>query len=375
MATKPTIVVSYYDSNITPFGSLPYVQTVSWSAGRANITDQWSGSTCLITGRSPSTITYPPQIGNKVRVVVTNAGSTNTATFYGYVSDWRVIYGITAAYDTYELTVESGYAKAGRGTATITTTAGASTQAMATSIQTSLGGVDAVDVSTGWGSTTSAQTLTGQVSDSVNRLMATEQGTVIDTGSSFTGYPQSFKTKLGLSGRNDPNLGLPILAFSDVPDSNNSAYSEIQFLSSAQNYGTKVVIQSSGLADQSSGSGDYVQTISTISGSTSEAANLAGYVQAELNLSTAVPYGLTTTGAVSNATPYIMAAADPANIHQGVSIVFRGNTYYCLLEGLSFSANQTDWRVNLYLSSSLQNAFFRIGNTVYGRLDNNKLGF
>ena len=51
MSTKPTIVVSYYDDNITPFGSLPYVQSVSWSSGRANITDQWSGSTCLITGR------------------------------------------------------------------------------------------------------------------------------------------------------------------------------------------------------------------------------------------------------------------------------------------------------------------------------------
>jgi len=373
MSTKPTVVVSYYDSNITPFGSLPYVQSVSWSSGRSNITDQWSGSTCLITGRSPSSITYPPQIGNKVRVVVTNG--TSTATFYGYVSDWRVLYGITTAYDSYELTIESGYAKAGRGTATITTTAGASTQTMATAIQTALGGSDNVEVSSGWGSTTTAQTLTGQISDTVNQLMATEQGTVIDTGSSFYGAPQSFKTKLGLSGRNDPNLGAAILAFSDNPDLNNAAFSEIEFLSSAQNYGTKVVVQASGLADQSSGTGDYVQTISTINGSTTEAANLAGYVKAELNLATAVPYGLTTTGAVSGGNYWAITAADPANIHQGVSITFRGTTYYCILEGLSFSANQTDWRVNLYLSSSTQNAFFRIGNTVYGQLDQNKLGF
>lgn len=375
MATRPSVNVSYYDDNATPFiSNLPNVSSVSWSAGRRNITDQWSGSTCLVTGFKPSDITYPPQVGKKARITVTDRGNSSTAVFYGFVSDWRVIYGITAAYDTYELTIESGYARAGRGAGTVTTTAGNSTSAMASSL-VSLMGSDYVVQYDGWASTTSAQTIVGQYSDAVNALMATEQGTVTDTGESFTGAPQSFFSKLGLYGRNTVDLYANLWTFSDTGAALTIKYNEVEFLSSAQNYGSKVVVQASGFADQSSGTGDYVQTVSTINGSASEAANLAGYIKAQLDLATAVPYSITTTGATSFGASDAINMADPAYIHQAATIVFRGNTYNCVVEGLSFTANQQDWRVQLFLSSSLQNAFLRLDSAAFGTLDNNRLGF
>lgn len=374
MATKPTAIVAYYHDDVTPFvGSLANVTSVSWSGGRQNITDQWAGTTCLITGFKPSDIALHPQVGKRARVYVYNGGAGTPAKFYGFVSDWRVIYGITAAYDTYELIIESGYARAGRTAGTVATTAGNSTSAMASSL-VSLMGSDYVEQFDGWASTTSAQTIVGQYSNAVDQLMVTEQGTVVDTGLTFGGYPQSFYSKLGLYGRNSTALYQNKWTFSDAGTAGTIKYNEVEFLSSAQNYGQVVTVQASGFADQSSGTGDYVQTFSTINGSASEAANLAGYIKAQLNLLTAVPYSITTTGAVSTLSTAI-EMADPAYIHQAATIVFRGNTYNCVVEGLSFTANQQDWRVQLFLSSSLQNAFLRLDSAAFGTLDNNRLGF
>jgi hypothetical protein len=376
MATKPEITLSYYTPAITPFAQLSpsYITSVSWSSGRLNITDQWSGSTCLITGINPTYIADKFQLGNKVRVTVKTTGMTTSAVFYGYISDYRAIYGVLPAYDTWELTIESGYAKLGRGSGTVTTTAGTSTSVMADSISTAGGVSNVVERYGPWGSTTSAQTITGQLTGPVNTLMATEQGTVIDSGQSPAVYPASFYPVIGLYGRNATDLYTNVAYFGD-DGGGQYPYTEIEFLSSAQNYGTKVTVQADGFADQSSGSGDYIQTISTINSSTSEAANVAGYVKAQLDFAGTVPYSITTTGAAVGTLKEAILLADPTKVHQQITVLFRGTTYNCIIEGLSFYANPTDWRINLYLSSSLQNAFLRLNNATLGQLDLNRLGF
>jgi len=58
-----------------------------------------------------------------------------------------------------------------------------------------------------------------------------------------------------------------------------------------------------------------------------------------------------------------------------VRVDFRGTTYYSIIEGIELDAGVTDWSCALALSSSLQNAFLKLNNPVFGTLDNNKLGF
>lgn len=187
--------------------------------------------------------------------------------------------------------------------------------------------------------------------------------------------PPDFQPQTIIQGHNSVNLGAYSTTFTDVSadPSNYVRYTEIQFYSAAYNYGTKVTVQAAGLSDQSSGSGSYTQTFSTINETASQAANLAGYLKAKLDYSANVPYAITFSGAAN--TQEAVSWADPVYVGYGLVVKFRGNTYNCIIEGVSFSANASDYQATLYLSASLQNAFLRLDNTVYGTLGNNKLGF
>jgi hypothetical protein len=66
--------------------------------------------------------------------------------------------------------------------------------------------------------------------------------------------------------------------------------------------------------------------------------------------------------------------SNPKNIKNAVNIKLRGTTYNAVIEGMDFDADPSNWRCTLYLSSSLQNAFLRLDDAVYGKLDTNKLG-
>ena len=154
-------------------------------------------------------------------------------------------------------------------------------------------------------------------------------------------------------------------------------YTEIEFLSAAYNLGTKVTVQADGLAEQSSGSGLYAQTVSTINETTSQAADLAGYLKTKFEVSSQVPYALRFSGANQTyAYDLALAAADQTANGQAIVVYFRGLTYNCVIEGLQFDVSpQAGWSCTLNLSSSLQNAFLKLDNPIFGTLDNNKLGF
>ena len=381
MATRPSITVKYKNpSSGSPTTVTAPIQRVSWNSGRANITDDWQAGVANIYGREPDTLfgsgaTSGPVIGDVVQIAVSD-GVGQTAYFYGAVADARILYGLTTAYDTWELRIEGRYASLGRNVATIGTSAGASTGDMAQSIQTEQTNTQ-VYVSSGWGSTTSAQTITGQLSNAVNDLMATEQGVVREYGALISGGP-NYDAYAGLFGRNSTEilqLGSNVLSDTSatVYGVTPHKYEQIEFLSAAQNYSTKIVVNADGFAAQSSGTGQYVQSIETINGSASEAANVAGYVKTQLDLNGKVPYSVRFTGA-NNAVACV-SLADQAQVKDAAVVVFRGTQYDVVIEGLQFDATAEDWECVWSLSSSTANAFLRLDDTVYGRLDYNKLGF
>jgi hypothetical protein len=126
------------------------------------------------------------------------------------------------------------------------------------------------------------------------------------------------------------------------------------------------------VASQSSGSGIYNQSFTSFDSSTTQALNLAGYIRVSLNEASNVPYSITFEG--SSATAASIALSNPKNIKNVVNIKLRGTTYNAVIEGMDFDADPSNWRCTLYLSSSLQNAFLRLNDAVYGKLDTNKLG-
>ncbi len=377
MATKPTATAVYTSNVVTGLTSLANITRVDWSIGRQNITDQWASGTCRVYGRG--NVVNPggvqPTIGFQMRVRVTDG--SNEANFYGWIQDVRQIYGIKTNLDTYEITLEGTFAVSGRNTGTITTVAGASTQNMLTSIRATYYGGDTFDMG-GWGSTTSAQTYTGQIADAFTDLLETEQGVMKETGEDIPFLPPTIKATVEIYGRNATGLyQLGSNVFADDGSVYNSItgwkYSDIEFLSQAANYGSKVVVQAAGFADQSSGTGTYAQTFSTINGSATEAANLAGYIKTQLNLAGTVPYRLSFSGASNTASTVFLA--DRTRIKESCWIKFRGTAYTAVIEGIEFSADASNWECTWYLSSSLANAFLKLDNPILGTLDTNKLGF
>jgi len=381
MATRPTITVGYKNpSSGSPSTITVPIQRVSWNVGRRNLTDNWTSSIATIFGRNPDTLfgaagTGGPQINDVVRIAVSDGGS-EFAYFYGSIQDVRILYGFSTNYDTWEITVQGRYGSTGRNDQSFTTTAGDSTSSLALAIRTAQTSSE-VYVSSGWGSFTSAQTLTGQVTNTVNTLMATEQGAVREYGQLISGGP-NFDAYMGLYGRNSTELyGLGSNVLSDtsatVMGVTPKKYDAIEFLSKAQNYGSKVVVQATGLADQSSGTGRFVQTIQTINNTTSQAADLAAYVKNQLDQSAKVPYTVRFKG--SNNTAACVGLADQNQVKAAAVIVFRGVQHECVIEGLQFDATPEDWTCSWVLSGQDQNAYLRLNDPIFGTLDYNRLGF
>jgi hypothetical protein len=58
-----------------------------------------------------------------------------------------------------------------------------------------------------------------------------------------------------------------------------------------------------------------------------------------------------------------------------VNIVLRGVRYFCVVEGVNITASPDDTRILFSVSSNETNDYLILDNAVYGRLDNNRLGF
>lgn len=386
MGTKPTVTFKYKstDTQNPPYTlTSGYIQRVDWSIGRQNITDNYSGAGCNVYGRDISVITgaNAPAIGDQVEVQILDPSSSPNQgpAFYGFISDIKRIYGQIANLDTWQITIEGPIGRSGRNTMSYSTLAGDNTSLIANAIVNQNGTL--FDGGGGGMATVSTQTLEGQVPDLLNVWQSTEQGYIQEAFGYVTvsAGPPVVKTWVPQA-RLYPRYGGTYTTISyNFADDGTSydgvaavKFTEIEFLTAAQNYGSKVVVQSDGLADQSSGTGTYVQTVSTISQTTSVAANTAGYLKVILDNNATVPYRLSFSGA-TNPTTGVPSTAAMA-IKQWCRIKFRGNEYFTVIEGADFSATPTDYNIDLYFSSSLQNAFFTLDSVVAGVLNTNKLG-
>jgi hypothetical protein len=58
-----------------------------------------------------------------------------------------------------------------------------------------------------------------------------------------------------------------------------------------------------------------------------------------------------------------------------VTVTFRGTVFTCIIEGVSITATPESSRYTFYLSGADLNAYLILDNTVFGKLNENKLGY
>lgn len=373
MGTRPSVTLEWRTASTTSNTPITTVTTgiqrVQWRSGRNTISDQWSAGSCIISGIG--FLSSEPVIGNYARVTVTD-GATSTR-FYGLVADYTKNYGLKSTMDTFELRLEGPQAGFGRVTVTSDWTSGF--------LWVSAIAYDAIKLATVQVRLPSSSYSQEKVSAETNvkelysdvfyPAITTAQAVPREEGDENWPMAWTLSPVVNVYDRNDPiNLYQLVGTFAD--DGTGSGYNNIQFLSSSYTYGTQVTVDPLALDPQTSGSGLYTQTFTSYDNTTTQASNLAGYIRVSLDNAANVPYSITFEGSGSSA-GYI-ALTNPNKIKQAVNVKLRGTTYNCVIEGLEFDADPANWRCTLYLSSSLQNAFLRLNDAVYGKLDTNKLG-
>lgn len=354
------------------------IQSVSYNLGRVWQTDPYGGSVLEIRSRNIAAWTTAPKIGDMIYV----SPSVGTA-FSGYIKDVQIQYGIVASMDEAIITVETVLGLLGRTqlTAQALTQKGTLVQAEDAAIAAGVG--NNVDpIGTGY-STASAQTYTGNVLDLINNLMTTEIGHVIEMSGKKAAIGNSLPLARLLPRNYDQTVGF---TFSDNPSASTQLkYEAISFTSAAQNYYTKATIQPEFVATQSSGSGVYQLTQSSLDYSTGQALSHAQYLVNQYNSTTSQPFSITAsysnqgTDATRQSTFVSLLGGNLSGSLQ--LLTFRSVNYYVIIEGVSVTADTSDTAITLTFSSYDNNNYLILDNAVFGTLGTsgtypgNKLGF
>lgn len=339
---------------------LDNVQGFSCEQGRSGIQEPFRSSTGSLTGRVPSSL--PTIEVNGVIEVYTAVAGTFIATFT--VNDYVIDYGIVQSEDNWTMTLEDSLAQAGRVTTTVSWTAGTTTRAAAEAACIAAGLTLDFDITDVVKETVSAQSIVNESLLTVLQQLAnTEQATI--TGGGFGQIRWTSQGRYPTS---------PSGVFTDgtagTPGATDIQYDSLQFAGIADNFFTKVVVTPSGGASQEAGSTGRTLDVSTYSQTNADALDDAGYILAQVNVDTSIPFMV--SALYESQTNNTILTRGPGSL---TTIILRGTTYqvYVLSRQISASPGQT--RFSFGLTDSLAIGFFILNNTYFGVLDQNKLGW
>jgi len=360
------------------------VLSLDVSVGRRLIVDSYTPGIATIRSRNiaawPATVKQgqPLEIANSFGVV-----------FGGTISDVQINYGLKSSLDEATITVEAGLRNWGRrevknaiysqNEADVYATAIASGNSIPFTVYNS---------PLKYQSILSAQTYSGNLLDLLNTIIITNVSRLFEVWDSTNRRSEVF-----FYGRNETIEGVgtdadePVV-FADTANTV-AAYLEfdiVEFASSSENYYTKVTVNPLGLATQNSttGAAPYQElNIDTLDYSTTQADSLSQYLLAAFGSTDAQIMTLSATyNQQEKTTAYAATKTDlfrKLQCNQGaleIKVIFRGTTYYCILEGMQINATPTDTSVTLNLSSQDLNSYLRWTRpSPYNTWDNNKWGF
>ena len=354
--TLPTLEIVHTDSSTT----LSNVQTYTVTQGRRNLTDLYRAGTGTITGRRPDLLPTM-KIGDELTIAIYYSSITYEFANTYRVADVKIIYGEISAMDTWEIEIEDAFAYLGRGSVSYTAIGGESVFDIA----------DAACAQNGLtlnenGTTlaySSAQTITNQNALDVFQTAAnTEQARVYAGGKDLSWYARDYWQD-----------NLTTLTFAD-DGSGTYTYNELDFGSLAENYADNVIVLPRGASEVVSGSGIFSYNLDSYSFDTQEAQYLGQYLLGSIG-GDAVRIAKPRTVSYLGNTQTALATFSPVGPLRQIALKFRGTTYYSTVEGFQIFATPTDVRVQLFLADSSFYSFLLLDDSIFGKLDENKLGW
>jgi hypothetical protein len=354
------------------------VQQVSFNTGRQHQLDQYSAGTASITVRYPTGYASPNTSfvpGSFVSITMAGGGTTRQV-WAGKIANITAQYGIPYASsignaDYVVIQAEGGFAAFARASGNNYAMAAAifGVQATRCNEQTLL----QLDTQSGFGYSYlfPASTISGTWGDWINSCVLTMNGRLQEYSSSVAAVNAYYQ------------IPASYLDFSDEPADwgmTANKYNSISFEGLADNYYTQVTVDPADYAAQTvqTGTAPYrTYTVNTLNSSTGQALDMANYLLSNYQ---------TPRLAISSITVNMQSIGPPTggytlpfygnqNVGTAVAVKFRGTTYNCIIEGSSWSGTPGNINATFYLSSALYNNFLLLDNTVYGTLNNNRLGY
>jgi hypothetical protein len=367
----------------TTFTTLPDVQNISISNGRRRQIDDYGVDQLTVESLFPTDWTVTPQLGDNIIAWVYTTAYPSYPTynywkmFQGRITNVDIQYGVVSNEDSVTITAEGLQAELGRTQINGYAVASASTGLQVFDIADSVG----LYVGNAGGSSTgSAQTYTGNLKAFVDTEVRTEQGRLRSTA---TGPTTLDMGTLDFVGREALLTGAPTTPdWSDgtlVSPGEKYKYQQVKFKSAAEDFYNSVTVKPLGLASQTTTSGTtpiYSYVADSYDVSTSQALSLAQYIRFKYDTTNSTPRELGFTISQQSASGAVLLL----NLVQSflgleVNIVLRGVRYFCVVEGVNITASPEDTRILFSVSSNETNDYLILDNAVYGRLDNNRLGF
>lgn len=366
----------------TAWRTLPSVQTVNIFRGRRLQIDDYAADVGTVTSLFPTDWTYTPKLGNRVLIYIYKPGVVtgvdSFSCFWGAIRDVDIDYGFVDNMDRVTVSCEGLQADWGRAqlNAFALTQDLTDEQILDVSVQVGL-----TSARFGGRSIASAQTYTGNALDLVNTITRTEEARMYAGSASFKSAETLYwfgRNNLGLNTTYDFSDGTGTTTIRDMK------YEAIRFRSSADNYYNQVTITPLSVAAQVAGGVTtpiFGLQKDTVDYSTGQADDHAEWLLANYASKNSTLAELTFTdvqqGPIAYPEPFntnVISLLQGA-INSTGTVYFRGTAYNIVFEGIQISATPEQTRVTVFMSGQDNNAYLILDNAIYGKLDENKLGF
>ena len=353
------------------------IQSLAINYGRAQVQDPFQASTVTLTGRTPSALPANIAVGDLFACILKWNG-TDAYQWSFVISDISIRYGLVSNEDTWTIQGEGSIAQFGRAAITQpgTIAAGTTTRAAAYTIASTGIGNGTNGYTIDWSavsypidvasSTISAlpYAVGDNLLDIVQKLARTEQAFIRDStyGRIFWTSRDTLAVQAATVEFTDGTLGTALIA---------APYETVEFRSRADSYSPSVIVEPDGLAAQRYGTDTRVFTLTSYDRTTTQARDLAAFVQGTLIASSAVPQTVTWLDLKQSADVY----SGVIDVGKRVRVVLRGTRYECVVIGGSVVATETYTRASLNFAAASQYNYFQLDNSILGVLDKGRLGF
>lgn len=337
--------------------------------------EQYNASTASITLRYPTGYASPITAlvpGTFIKINTPTTDPTYSA-YYGRIKDVNATYGIPYAggvgvADYLDISVEGFFATASRmsGQNYAMAAGTVNAQLLAMNLQTG------INVITNFSPNMAATTVSSTWGDWLNSVMVTINGRLVDSVN-----VDSIEIK------GPYNQQTCTVAFSDTANNaTNQVYDEATFGAWSDNFYTQVSVDPESFSAQTATKAGAVvpyrtYTVNTLSASTGQALDQANFLLSQYQTQ---KFALTSVSCLAEAQNNFKLdrmglALFAYLIGSRVTVNFRGTTYYAIIEGITVTATPESSRYTYYLSGQDLNNYLILDDAVFGKLDQNKLGY